>query len=36
MNDYFAAPALGRLVPYLERETVLFATPAVSRAPRTM
>ena len=33
-KDYFFA--FGRLAPYLERRCVRFATPAVSRVPRTM
>ncbi len=32
--DYFLA--FGRFAPYLERRCVRFATPAVSRVPRTM
>ena len=33
-KDYFFV--FGRLAPYLERRCVRFATPAVSRVPRTM
>ena len=34
LKNYFLA--FGRLAPYLERRCVRFATPAVSRVPRTM
>ena len=34
IQNYFLA--FGRFAPYLERRCVRFATPAVSRVPRTM
>ncbi len=36
ISDYYFLAAFGRFAPYLERRCVRFATPAVSRVPRTM